>query len=249
MKPTHHHDTKAYHDYYIHQSGKGYPVFAGRRYQRGHGLGSIVGGLFKAAIPLLRKGANTIGREALTAGLHIAGDVVEGRNIKQAAESRLKSKGQNLFQKAMDTVDPQDNELLKDLPSEKRSDVGRLSNGTHRMIFSDKNGTCTPQLMRIHEISVEHGYWEQKGLTSTLTDQGPYEFAVSGAADEYIDLANTYLFVEAQIVADDDSALDAGEDVGLVYLWMHFLFSDVSVSLNEKLVLPPTSLYLYRAYI
>jgi hypothetical protein len=29
MKPTHHHDTKAYHDYYIHQAGKGYPVFAG----------------------------------------------------------------------------------------------------------------------------------------------------------------------------------------------------------------------------
>jgi hypothetical protein len=47
MKPTHHHDTKAYYDYYIHQTGKGYPVSAGRRYQRGHGLGSIFGGLFK----------------------------------------------------------------------------------------------------------------------------------------------------------------------------------------------------------
>jgi hypothetical protein len=32
MKPTHRYDTKAYHDYYIHQAGKGYPVFAGRRY-------------------------------------------------------------------------------------------------------------------------------------------------------------------------------------------------------------------------
>jgi hypothetical protein len=31
-------------------------------------------------------------------------------------------------------------------------------------------------------------------------DQGPYEFAVSGAGDGYIDLFNTYLFVEAQIV-------------------------------------------------
>jgi hypothetical protein len=41
-------------------------------------------------------------------------------------------------------------------------------------------------------------YWEQKGLTSALTDQGPYELAVSGAGDDYIDLANTYLFsVEA----------------------------------------------------
>jgi hypothetical protein len=34
-----------------------------------------------------------------------------GRNIKQAAKSRLKSTGENLLQKAMDTVGPQDNEL------------------------------------------------------------------------------------------------------------------------------------------
>ena len=96
---------------------------------------------------------------------------------------------------------------------------------------------------------MEHGYCEQKGLTSALTDQGPYEFAVSGAGDDYIDLANTYLFVEAQIMDEDDTALDGGADVGPVNLWMHSLFSDVSVSLNEKLVKPPTSLYPYRAYI
>jgi hypothetical protein len=104
MKPTHHYDTKAYQDYYIHQAGKGYPVFAGRRYQRGHGLGSIFGGFFKAAMPLLKKGAKALGREALKTGLSIAGDVVQGRNIKQTAKSRLKSTGQNLLQKAMDTV-------------------------------------------------------------------------------------------------------------------------------------------------
>jgi hypothetical protein len=73
-----------------------------------------------------------------------------------------------------------------------------------------------------------YGYWEQKGLTSALTDQGPYEFAVSGAGDDYIDLADTYLFVEAQIMDDDDTALDGGADVGPVNLWMHSLFSDVS---------------------
>jgi hypothetical protein len=65
MKPTHRYNTKAYHDYYIHQAGKGYPVIAGRRYQRGHRLGSIFGGLFKAAMPLLKKGAKTLEREAL----------------------------------------------------------------------------------------------------------------------------------------------------------------------------------------
>jgi hypothetical protein len=46
----------------------------------------------------------------------------------------------------------------------------------------------------------------------------------------------TYLFVEAQIVKTDGSDLDPDTDVGPVNLWMHSLFSDVSVSLNEKLV-------------
>jgi hypothetical protein len=99
------------------------------------------------------------------------------------------------------------------------------------------------------QTSVAYGYWEQKGLTSALTDQGTYEFAVRLAGDDYIDLANTYLFVEAQIMKDDDTAFDGGADVGPVNLWMHSLFSDVSVSLHENLVSPPTSLYPYRVYI
>jgi hypothetical protein len=40
---------------------------------------------------------------------------------------------------------------------------------------------------------VAYGYWEQKGLTSALTDQGLYEFAVSGAGDDYIDLGVIFL--------------------------------------------------------
>ena len=113
---------------------------------------------------------------------------------------------------------------------------------------------CTKSKLDLFEVqptqtSAAYGYWEQKGLTSALTDQGPYEFAVSGAGDNYIDLANTYLFVEAHIMDDDDTALDGGAEVGPVNLWMHSLFSDVSVSLNENLISPPTSLYHYRAYI
>jgi hypothetical protein len=80
------------------------------------------------------------------------------------------------------------------------------------------------------QTSVEHGYWEQKGLTSTLTDQGPYEFAVSGAGDDYIDLFNTYLFVEAQIVNTDGSNLDPDKDGGtqlyLCHIQSHFLNLD-----------------------
>jgi hypothetical protein len=57
MKPSHNPDAKAYHEYYLNQAGRGYPVYVGTRYQRGHGLGSIFGSLLKSAVPLLKKGA------------------------------------------------------------------------------------------------------------------------------------------------------------------------------------------------
>ena len=100
----------------------------------------------------------------------------------------------------------------------------------------------------MYEIGIV-GSTTDSGLTSALTDQDPYEFAVSGAGKDYIDLFKTYLFVEAQIVNTDGSDLDPDTDVGPVNLWMHSLFSDVNVSLNEKLVSPPSSMYPYRAYI
>ena len=63
------------------------------------------------------------------------------------------------------------------------------------------------------QASLEHVYWEQKGRTLALTNQGPYEFAVSGGGYDYIYLLNTYLFVEAQIVNTDGSNLDPDTDV------------------------------------
>jgi hypothetical protein len=82
MKHPYHCQAKAYHDYYLHQAGRGYPMYVGTRYQRKHGLGSIFGGLFKAAVPLLKKGAKTLDREALQTGLNIAEDVIAGKNLK-----------------------------------------------------------------------------------------------------------------------------------------------------------------------
>ena len=152
MKPTHRYDTKAYHDYYIHQAGNGYPVFAGKRYQRGHGLVSIFGGLFKAAMSLLKKGAKTLEREAFKTGLNIVGDVVQGRHIKQAAKSRLNSTGENLLQKAMDTVGPPGQRVIKGPAKRKKTRRRQTKQRNTSNGISNKNGTCTSQLMRMHEI-------------------------------------------------------------------------------------------------
>jgi hypothetical protein len=75
-------------------------------------------------MPLLKKGAKTLGREALKTGLNIAGDVVQGRNIKQA---RLKSTGQNLFQKAMDTVGHPGQRAIKGPAKRKKTRRGQTT--------------------------------------------------------------------------------------------------------------------------
>lgn len=80
-----------YETYYVKQSGMGVPVFAGSRGQRGHGIGSVLGGLFRSAVPLLKRGLANFGRHALRTGLDIANDVVEGGNFKESAQRRAVS--------------------------------------------------------------------------------------------------------------------------------------------------------------
>jgi len=65
-----------YEDYYTSQSGLGMPVFAGARYQHGHGLGSILSGLFRRIIlPFFRANGRTMASKAIKTGLKVADDV------------------------------------------------------------------------------------------------------------------------------------------------------------------------------
>ena len=101
---THRADPALYEQYYLNQAGNGYPVFAGSRMQRGYGLGSIFSGLFKAATPLLKRGAKALGKQALSTGMELANDLLEGRNFKTAAKSRLKKAGSSLMKDAVNSI-------------------------------------------------------------------------------------------------------------------------------------------------
>lgn len=93
-------DGKLYEDYYSKQAGSGLPVYSGARVQRGYGLGSILGSLARSVMPLLKTGAKTLGKQALTSGMQIAGDMLGGQNFKQSAKRRAKEAGGNLMGKA-----------------------------------------------------------------------------------------------------------------------------------------------------
>ena len=79
------------------------PVFAGPGNQRGYGLGGMLAGLFRTAVPFLKRGAlnlaKTAGREALTTGAEILEDVAAGQNIKRAAATRAKAAGRRALKR------------------------------------------------------------------------------------------------------------------------------------------------------
>ncbi|GFS19336.1 hypothetical protein ElyMa_005029500 [Elysia marginata] len=92
---------KLYEDYYGQQVGTGLPVFQGSRDQRGYGLGSLLSGLGRMIVPLLKRGGKALVKEGLNTGLDIARNVVAGNNIKTAERNRVRQAGRNLMGKAI----------------------------------------------------------------------------------------------------------------------------------------------------
>ena len=99
------------------------------------------------------------------------------------------------------------------------------------------------------QTSISKGQWIEYHPLSNITETGPIEFNVSGSGEEYLDLARTQLYVKAKITKANGTALDPNEQVGPVKLFLHSLFSQVDVSLNERLISPSTNTYPYRAMI
>ena len=75
-----------YEDYYLRQSGGGeMPVYIGARFQKGHGLGSILSGLFRRILPFFRSNAKNFATNLLQTGAEVVGDVFD--NNKKFTES------------------------------------------------------------------------------------------------------------------------------------------------------------------
>ena len=85
--------TNPYVRYYLDQQGHGMPVFRGSPWQLGHGqMGYGLGGLFRsvarAVMPMVKSGAKALGNIALKSGANFVGDVLAGKNVKEAAKPR-----------------------------------------------------------------------------------------------------------------------------------------------------------------
>lgn len=81
-------------EYYVQQSGEGLAELIGPVYhQRGYGIGSFFGSLFRIAKPYLVRGAKTVGKKSLLTGAQILQDIATkppGTRVRHIVTKRLR---------------------------------------------------------------------------------------------------------------------------------------------------------------
>lgn len=103
-----------YIDYYNGQIGSGGSpsntginrVYIGTPYQRGSGIGSFLGGLFRSILPLFTRGAKAVGKEAWRTGINVLSDVaLNSAPVKESLRTHARESVGNLKRKAEDQLD------------------------------------------------------------------------------------------------------------------------------------------------
>ena len=84
---------------------------------------------------------------------------------------------------------------------------------------------------------------------STLTDQGPVEFFISGSGEEYIDPNDITAHITCRITRPDGTALKEKANVAPSNFMLHNLWSQIDLSLNDTLITNSSSTYAHTAYV
>ena len=101
------------------------------------------------------------------------------------------------------------------------------------------------------QTALESTHWIPYKPLTTLDSSNTVEFSIPGVGHECIDPAHTLLYIKAKIVKADGSDIVAGDnsDATPVNYPLHALWSQVDVSLNQKVISHSSMTYSYRAYI
>jgi hypothetical protein len=86
-------------------------------------------------------------------------------------------------------------------------------------------------------------------LASLDSADAPLEFCIAPSQDDYIDLSQTKLRLRVQILSENGEALTNTSTVAPVQNFLHTMFNNLSIDLNQKSITTHSGLYHYRSML
>nr|XP_048695603.1 uncharacterized protein F54H12.2-like [Caretta caretta] len=113
---------------------------------------------------------------------------------------------------------------------------------------------CTKSELDLFQIaptqtSIEKSIYIEVPPPSAVTESAPIDFFIAGNGIDYMDLNNTLLYLCCKIVKGDGTELEADTEVGLVNYPVASIFSQLDVTLGDRLVSQSNNCYPYRVFI
>ena len=106
---------------------------------------------------------------------------------------------------------------------------------------------------RSKQAAMTRSTWVDFHPVSTITPGAPIEFFSAGPTEAYLDHSQPMLVVRGKVTKLDGSNLTTTgttkDEVAPCNNFLHTLFSDVSLTFNEKQIEGSTHMYPYRAYM
>jgi hypothetical protein len=99
------------------------------------------------------------------------------------------------------------------------------------------------------QTSVEYGAWKRYKPVAAISSDAPLEFHVNGSSEQYTEMSQNFLFVTVNLTQGVGSDLTDDVKAVLFNNFLHSMFSEVSVYLNQKMITSNTNIYAFRAYL
>jgi len=92
-------------------------------------------------------------------------------------------------------------------------------------------------------------YAEYKPIVNIQDTTSKIDFRIIGNSNQYLDLFDSFLYLKVKVVSSDGSNLPDDAEVSTSNLFLHSLFSQCDVSLNDNNVSSSNNCYMYKAYL
>ncbi|XP_066485954.1 uncharacterized protein F54H12.2-like [Tiliqua scincoides] len=113
---------------------------------------------------------------------------------------------------------------------------------------------CTKSELDLFQIaptqtSIEGSVYVEVPPLTAVMESSSLEFFIVGNGEDYLDLNNTLLYLRCKIVKEDGGNIDRQAEVALVNYPIASIFSQLDVTLGDRLISQSNNCYPYRAFI